>query len=175
MEQEITRLFTSSAVRRLRQFSERIEKCLQKLDDSQLWARGSSNENAIGNLMLHLNGNVRQWIISGVGMQPDVRQRHTEFEAAGGIAKEELWSRLNSTVEEACTVIECLTPAQLIEQHKIQAYDVTVLEAVLHVVEHFAQHTAQIIFATKMLTQEDMGFYKHLNKAMNAAHSEKTP
>lgn len=175
MEDQITDLFRSASSKRLRQFCERIERCVQLLSEDQVWARGSENENAVGNLMLHLAGNVRQWILSGVAGQPDHRVRDVEFTTRGEVSKQQMWQRLNDTVIEACTVIESLTAAQLVERRTIQNYDVTVLEAVYHVVEHFAQHTAQIVFATKMLTHEDMGFYKHLAKGAPAAHAEKTP
>jgi uncharacterized damage-inducible protein DinB len=152
----------------------RIGSCLAQLSDEQVWARGSENENAIGNLALHLAGNVRQWIIAGVGLRPDVRDRDSEFAARGGLPKSELETRLRQTVEKAATVIAGLTPERLAEPLAIQGYDVTVLEAVYHVVEHFSMHTGQIIFATKMLTGTDLGFYRHLNKN-NQAHSQPTP
>lgn len=175
MDSPIGKLFCSASSKRLKQFCERIEKCVGLLSEEQVWARGSENENAIGNLMLHLAGNVRQWILSGVGGQPDHRVRDVEFETRGEIGKQQMSQRLNETVGEACAVIDALTDAELLEQLKIQNYDVSVMEAVYHVVEHFAQHTAQIVFATKMLTHEDMGFYKHLAKGAPAAHAEKTP
>ena len=144
------------------------------LTEEQIWARGNANENAIGNLVLHLSGNVRQWIVAGVGHMPDVRERDEEFAATGGVAVPELMARLRGAVEEAANTIRPLTSSQLAERLSIQKYDVTVLEAVYHVVEHFSMHTGQILFATKMLTGTDLGFYKHLNTKA-AAHSETTP
>jgi len=175
MDDQITELFRSASSKRLQQFCGRIERCVGLLTEEQVWARGSENENAIGNLMLHLAGNVRQWILSGVGGQPDHRIRDTEFATRGEIGKQQMFERLNATVAEACALIESLSAAQLVERRTIQNYEGSVLEAVYHVVEHFAQHTAQIVFATKMLTHEDMGFYKHLAKGAPAAHAEKTP
>jgi uncharacterized damage-inducible protein DinB len=137
-----------------------------------VWARGSANENAIGNLVLHLCGNVRQWIVSGVGGQPDVRRRDAEFSAAGGAAIPELLDRLRRAVDEALATLDSVTQARLGERVAIQNYDVTVLEAIYHVVDHFSMHTGQIIFATKMLTGADLGFYRHLSQA---AHGHKTP
>ena len=122
--------------------------------------------------MLHLNGNLRQWIISGVGGAPDTRTRDAEFAARGGIEIAELRARLESTVREAIAAIGKVTPERIVDRVTIQKYDVTVMEAIFHVVEHFAQHTGQIIFVTKMLTGEDLGFYKHLTAAV---HAEKTP
>lgn len=149
---------------KLTQQCQRIETCVDKLTPEQIWSRHAENENAIGNLMLHLSGNVRQWILHGVGGAPDLRQRDTEFEARGGQSADELKRRLRSTVDEAAAILRSLPPERLTERALIQKYDTTILEAILHVVEHFAGHTGQIIFATKLWTGEDMGFYAYLNK-----------
>jgi len=151
----------------------RIETCLGKLTPEQVWARGGENENAIGNLVLHLCGNMRQWIISGVGGRPDTRDRDSEFAARGGASTPELSARLRETVEEATAAIAGLTPERLAAQLVIQGYRVSALEAVYHVVEHFSMHAGQILFATKMLTGTDLGFYRHL--AFRRPHAEKTP
>ena len=168
----IEETFTSFSAGKLDQLSSRIQDCLRKLSYQQVWARSSDNENSIGNLVLHLCGNVRQWIGSGIGGQPDTRARDTEFSARGDIQPDELARRLASTVSGAIEIIRRLTPQRLAEETTIQNYTITVLEAVYHVVEHFAQHTGQILFATKLLTGQDLGYYKHLNKS---AHAEKTP
>jgi uncharacterized damage-inducible protein DinB len=156
----------------MRQNVDRIDKCLARLTDDQVWLREHESENAVGNLLLHLGGNIRQWIISGVGGTPDTRDRDSEFNAHGGPSKSELFGALRNTVEDACKVIQPLTTDRLTTIVHVQKYDVSVLEAIYHVVEHFAQHTGQIIFATKMLTGEEMGFYTHLKRP---AHTEKTP
>jgi uncharacterized damage-inducible protein DinB len=154
--------FLSYSSSQLRDLSSRIEACLGELTDEQVWARGKESENAVGNLVLHLCGNVGQWIVSHVGGQPDHRVRPAEFAARGGVRKSELAARLRATVDEALKVIGGLTEAQLSARHTIQGYDVSVLEAIYHVVEHFSMHTGQIIFITKLLTTTDLGFYRHL-------------
>ena len=169
LEQE----FLNHSMEKLRQYTGRIGTCLAMLREVQVWARASENENAIGNLVLHLCGNVRQWIISGVGGAPDIRHRDTEFDARGGVGIAELMERLRSTVDEAAGVIRAATSARLLERSMIQGYGVSGMEAIYHVVEHFAMHTGQIIFATKLFTQSDLGFYAHLR--VSAAHREKTP
>lgn len=168
----VEQIFVQASTKKLEQLLSRIRDCVTKLEPDEIWARGHENENAIGNLVLHLSGNVGQWIVSGVGGAPDTRQRDAEFAARGDIGTAELLGRLESTVNSAIAVIGRVTPERLAEQVMIQKYDVTVIEAIFHVVEHFSQHTGQIIFATKMLTGEDLGFYKHLKAA---AHAEKTP
>ena len=155
-------VFLDFSVKKLRQLASRIDVCLEKLEDEQIWLRGSENANAVGNLCLHLAGNVRQWIVHGVGGAADVRVRDREFAARGGVAKQELRDRLFSTLDEAVAVMEA--QKDLLRVVKPQTYEVTVLEAIYHVVEHFAQHTAQIMFATKAFTGEDLGFYRHLTQ-----------
>jgi uncharacterized damage-inducible protein DinB len=158
---------------KLAQQCSRIEICIDKLTPDQIWARGNENANAVGNLTLHLMGNVRQWILHGVGGDPDVRLRDTEFAARGGIDSTELKRRLRTTVDEASALLRAVPPHRLLERINVQSYDVTVVEAILHVVEHFSGHTGQIIFATKFLTGDDLNFYAHLRTTK--PHSEKAP
>ena len=172
-EDAIDRLFLNFSSSKLRELLSRIEACLEKLNDDQVWARGGENENAVGNLVLHLCGNVRQWIISGVGGAPDSRQRDGEFAAHGGPSAAQLRERMTATVLEATTVLDGVTAQRLSDRLTIQGYEGSVLDAIYHVVEHFAMHTGQIIFVTKMLTGTDLGFYRHLSSS--AAHSHKTP
>jgi uncharacterized damage-inducible protein DinB len=173
MSQSLDQIFIGFSERKLRQLVGRIQDCLGRLTPEQVWARGHENENAIGNLVLHLCGNVRQWIISGVGGQPDIRERDREFTAKGEVSPQDLAERLKSTVDEAVAIINGTTAARLTERVTIQKYDVTVFEAIAHVVEHFSQHTGQIMFATKMLTGDDLGYHAHLKTT--AAHGHKTP
>lgn len=161
--------FLNVSVKELTQLSDRIQDCLGRLSSEQIWMRNTDNENSVGNLVLHLCGNVGQWIGSGVGGKPDTRQRDAEFAARGGA---ELRDRLTATISDATAIIRNLPIQRLSEKKTIQKYDVTLMEAIYHVVEHFAQHTGQIIFATKLLTGQDLGYYKHLNQPK---HFETTP
>jgi uncharacterized damage-inducible protein DinB len=165
-------LFLEFSVSKLRQFADRIETCLGKLSEEQIWARGQDHENAVGNLALHLTGNVRQWIVSTLGGNPETRDRDGEFGTRGGPGAAELSRNLRAVVEQAAGVISGLSGTQLTETYEVQNYRVSGVEVVYHVVEHFAQHTGQIIFATKMLTGGDLGFYRHLNEP---AHGERVP
>ena len=151
-------LFLNFSADKLRQFADSIAVCVGKLNDDQIWARGHESSNAIGNLILHLNGNVRQWIISELGGNPCERDRDAEFAARGNVTGAELIARLKNTVEHAAQVISSLTTDRLTRMYDIQSYGCSGVEAVYHVVEHFAEHTGQIIFATKLLTGEDLGF-----------------
>lgn len=158
----LDQLFLETSINQLQQYESRIGTCLGNLNEEQVWARGGGNENAVGNLVLHLCGNVRQWIVSGVGERPDQRDRDAEFAARGGIMITQLRDRLQSVVREAISVLRAVTASRLSDRLVIQGYEVSVLEAIYHVVEHFSMHTGQIIFFTKMVTGEDLGFYKHL-------------
>ena len=169
----LERVFLDFSIAKLKQLSGRIEDCLGRLSDEQIWARGSENENAVGNLVLHLCGNVRQWICSGVGCETDIRVRDLEFAARGDMPAAELGGRLAGTLAQAVSVLETLPAERLTQKVIIQGYQVSVLEAVYHAVEHFAQHTGQIILAAKAATGQDLGYYRHLRPGV--PHSEPTP
>jgi uncharacterized damage-inducible protein DinB len=168
----IEELFLDASASKLRQSVGRIEVCLGKLTEEQIWARGHENENAVGNLVLHLEGNVRQWILCSLGGESHERDRDAEFAARGGWYSAQLAGRLRVTVEHAAKVILGLGPDELTKIYTIQKYEVSGVEAVLHVVEHFSYHTGQIIFATKFVTGEDLGFYRHLS---TLADGDRTP
>jgi uncharacterized damage-inducible protein DinB len=138
----------------------RIRSCLDQLPEDDLWWRPNAQSNSVGNLLLHLSGNVRQWIVSGVGGEPDTRERHAEFEAEGGRSGPELLALLEDTVRDADRVLEALDPGRLLEPLVIQGTDTTVLAAIYHVVEHFGMHTGQIAYVTKLRTGTDLGFYE---------------
>jgi len=136
----------------------RIISCLEQLSPERIWWRPNEASNSVGNLVLHLTGNVRQWIISGLGAAPDVRQRDQEFSERGPVSRRVLVSRLRKTVKEACGVLGKLSPQDLARVHTIQKYQVTGMEAAFHVAEHFSHHAGQIILLTKMLTGRDLKF-----------------
>lgn len=137
----------------------KIERCLERLSETDVWWRANSESNSIGNLLLHLAGNARQWIISGVGTSADGRVRQLEFDERSSIPRAELLANLKRTLDEVDGVLARLDPSSMLERRLIQGNDVTVLQAIFHVVEHFSMHTGQIILITKMLTTEDLKFY----------------
>jgi uncharacterized damage-inducible protein DinB len=140
-------------------FLPKIERCLDVLNDEQIWWRANEQSNSVGNLLLHLSGNVRQWIVCGLGGATDSRDRDSEFAQRATIPRKELFSKLTQTVDEAVAVLARLDPDSLLEKRRIQGLDVSMIEAVLHVVEHFSMHTGQIILMTKMFTEADLAFY----------------
>lgn len=137
----------------------KIERCLERLTDEQIWWRPNEESNSIGNLVLHLCGNARQWIVSGVGGAPDGRERDAEFARRDVIERGELLTLLRTTLRDVEGVLKTLTPETLLARRAIQGSDVDVLEAVFHVTEHFSMHTGQIILQTKLLTGTDLRFY----------------
>jgi uncharacterized damage-inducible protein DinB len=136
----------------------RINACVKRLSADDLWWRPHAGSNSVGNLILHLSGNVRQWIISGLGGAPDKRERGKEFAEAGPVPAGALLRRLRSTVIEACDVLHQLTGRDLKRDYIIQGFTTSGFNAVYHVAEHFAYHTGQIIYVTKLKCGEDLGF-----------------
>jgi uncharacterized damage-inducible protein DinB len=158
--EEIAREFLRSARHYLRDdYLPKIERCLGELTDEQLWWRSHDNSNSVANLLLHLEGNARQWILGGLRGDADGRRRQEEFDARGRLSRAELLGRLRETLSEIDGVLASLAPAALLERRRIQGHDVTVLGAVFHVVEHFSTHTGQIVLLTKALTGGDLRFY----------------
>jgi uncharacterized damage-inducible protein DinB len=143
----------------------KLERCLEKLSDEQIWWRANEQSNSIGNLLLHLAGNARQWIVSGLGGANDARVRQQEFAERRVITRAELLQTVRQTLAEVDTVLAEFDHGKLLNQHPIQGTTVTALEAVFHVTEHFSMHTGQIILLTKLLTEADLGFYDFSSSA----------
>ena len=137
----------------------KIERSLALLNEEQIWWRSNPQSNSVGNLLLHLSGNVRQWIVVGLGGATDTRDRDAEFAQRNAIPRDELIGRLKQTLHEADETLAALDPERLLEKIRIQGLEVSVLEAILHVVEHFSMHAGQIIYITKLLSASDLHFY----------------
>lgn len=153
--------------RRLRDESlPRLKKCLSQLDDDEVWFRPNSETVSVGNLILHLCGNVRQWIIATLGEKPDVRERENEFLEAGPISKTELVQRLESTLQECLKVLNGLDPSTLLLERTVQGFQETGVSILVHVMEHFSYHVGQISYFTKSRKAVDLQFYRgaDLNK-----------
>ncbi|MEN8376181.1 MAG: DUF1572 family protein [Gemmatimonadota bacterium] len=138
----------------------KIRASVERMSAEDLWWRPNDASNSVGNLVLHLAGNIRQWIAHGVGRQPDMRDRPAEFYAEGGIEADSLLALLEDALGVCDDVLAGLDPASLHERRTIQGLDVSVLEAVYHAVEHFAGHTYQIMYVAKARTGRDLGFWK---------------
>ncbi len=142
----------------------RIEKCVAALSETELWHRDNANTNSVGNLLLHLSGNVRQWIVSGLGTAPDERVRSLEFEergpaGRGPVPAAELLTQLQSTLSEAGAVLDRLDPNQLLETRTVQGFETTGVSVLVHVIEHFSYHVGQITHMVKAIKDIDMKYY----------------
>jgi uncharacterized damage-inducible protein DinB len=134
----------------------KIERCHDRLSDEDIWWRPNDASNSIGNLILHLCGNVTMWIIGGVGNRPFERDRQQEFDERTHLPAAELRRRLHTVLQQAEGVMAAVDDSALLEKRTIQDYEVTVLEAIYHVVEHFGMHTGQIILLSKARTGQDL-------------------
>jgi uncharacterized damage-inducible protein DinB len=163
-EPNTTTLFLEFSRQKLfEQYWPRLRACVESLSDEQLWWRPNDSSNSIGNLVLHLNGNVGQWLVASFNHLEDTRDRPTEFNQRAALSGPELLAKLGATLEQGLAVLTRLTEADLLTPFQIQGYRVTGLNAVYQVVEHFGLHYGQILYITKILRGEDLGFYRHLN------------
>jgi uncharacterized damage-inducible protein DinB len=153
------------------QYWPRLRSCVEALTDDQIWWRPNAASNSIGNLLLHLNGNITQWLIASFLHLDDRRDRPTEFSQTEGIARAALLDRLAATMMRADEILQSLSEAELKSRFQIQGYDVTGLEAVYQVVEHFGLHYGQVAYITKLLRDTDLGFYRELNATGRAPGS----
>jgi uncharacterized damage-inducible protein DinB len=142
------------------EYPTKLRAAVEALPADALWWRANEQANSVGNLLLHLDGNVRQWIVCGVGGAPSTRDRAAEFAARSGAPAGELLGQLEHTLGEADAVLARLTPEELLTPRAIQAREETVLEVVYHVVEHFSLHLGQIIWAAKMHAPGAVRFYE---------------
>lgn len=150
------------------QYWVRMQAAVGPLTEEQVWWRPNEASNSIGNLVLHLNGNVGQWLVASFNKVEDKRNRPAEFEAREGMAASALLERLGATMERAAEVLARLTEAELVARYEIQGYHVSGLDAVYQVVEHFGLHYGQITYISKTLQGVDLGFYRDLNRTGRA-------
>ena len=144
----------------------RIRKCLGQLTVDEIWARPNDQTVSAGNLVLHLAGNVRQYVIATLGGSADVRERQKEFDAAGPMATADLLAVLEKAMAEVSGVLDRIDPSTLLQTHRVQGFVESGLSILVHVVEHFSYHTGQIAYIVKSRKNVDLGFYrgKDLNK-----------
>ena len=159
MDQQIHKLFISQSTRYITMSKERIIKCLNMVDDDQIWYCPNENSNSIGNLVLHLSGNIKQYIISGLGEEKDERKRSEEFIKAQAFTRQELLQKIDDIISKAIQIIEGVNVQKLNRTYSIQGFSLSGLEVILHVTEHLSYHTGQIALLTKILENKDLGFY----------------
>ena len=137
----------------------RIHKCLAQLTEEEIWERPNAETVSVGNLVLHLCGNVRQNILHGLGGAPDHRRRALEFSEPGPIPAAELLRRLDELMAEVDAALDRIDPASLLEIRRVQGFDESGLSILVHVVEHFSYHVGQMTWFVKSRKAVDMGYY----------------
>lgn len=159
METEIAEEYKTQAIFRMDESSRMIKRCLEQLTDEELWKSPNESSNSIANLMIHLSGNIRQYAISSLAETDDNRQRDLEFSTHKSHSKAALEKLLFGTVEEAKNTIENLSTDKLLKKRYVQGFHFSGIGVITHVVEHYSYHTGQIALLTKLLKNNDLGFY----------------
>jgi uncharacterized damage-inducible protein DinB len=155
--------FAEQIARHMEMNAPRIEKCLAELSEEELWRRPNAASNSVGNLMLHLCGNITQYVLSSLAGHPDHRERDAEFGAEGGYTKAELLEKLQQTVRAAVQVIRNASLEEMLRERNVQGFQMSGIAIAVHVSEHYSYHTGQIAFWVKLLKGKDLGFYAGLN------------
>lgn len=163
--------FIAKSIKYIQLNPERVRICLNKLSEEQVWAKPVESANSIGNLILHLQGNVNQYIASGLGGEKDMRNRDWEFEASQVSKKKELEKNFENCLNKACKVLKGLHPEQLQAEYELQGFHLTGTDVVIHVTEHLSYHVGQIALLTKLMVNEDLGFYS--DRDLNIKNKEK--
>lgn len=149
-----------SALYRMEESTRMIQKSLMEISEEEVWLKPNESLNSIANLILHLCGNITQYIISSLGETEDIRERNLEFSTSKGLNKSELLTKLEETIDTAKRVIFDSDPEQLLKIRVVQGFSFSGVGLILHVVEHYSYHTGQIAFWVKQLKNKDLGFYK---------------
>jgi uncharacterized damage-inducible protein DinB len=167
MAEEFIKEFIDQCLFRISESTAKLTTCLDELEEVDVWKRPNQHSNAVGNIILHLCGNIRQYAISSLGNTVDVRERDKEFSAASGYSKSELIKKLITAVEEAKSIIQNVDSSELLRKRKVQGFYHSGIGIIIHVTEHYSYHTGQVIFWTKLLKDKDLGFYSGINLNVN--------
>ena len=162
--------FIEQSIFRLEENTQRIRKCLEEINEEEAWQYPNEHLNSVGNLILHLCGNIRQYVISTLGEAEDNRDRDKEFSTKAGPSKAMLFHELSGTVAEAVDVIKKTDENKLRHVYIVQGYNLSGIGIVIHVAEHYSYHTGQIVFWIKQLKNKDMGFYKGIDLNVKSRH-----
>lgn len=136
-----------------------IKICLDKLPEDKIWQKPNESSNSIGNLILHLCGNITQYGIASIKNEEDNRKRDEEFEATSCYSKAELIQKLSDTIDEAKRAFYEAPLSELLRKRSVQGFNFSGVGNIIHVTEHLSYHTGQIALWTKLLENKDLGFY----------------
>ncbi len=159
MTQHWTHEYTDNLFYRIDENTRMIHKALSHISDEELWKRPNVQSNSIGNLLLHLCGNIHQYAISALGNKNDERNRDVEFDTNDGYTKLELMNKLEETLEKAKDTMNALSEADWLKHRSVQGFRFSGIGIALHVVEHYSYHTGQIAWWVKQMKNVDLGFY----------------
>lgn len=173
LDQSFLHLFTTEIKRRLFKESQvRLEQCLHELSEDEIWWRPNENSNSVGNLVLHLCGNARQWILAGLGGAADLRQRQTEFDERGPMPRTELIECVQQLMVEIDQVLNRLSPTDIERKITVQGFNETGMSILIHVVEHFSYHVGQMAYIVKARLDKQTNFYGGINLENNETNAE---
>ncbi|KPM49501.1 DinB family protein [Jiulongibacter sediminis] len=163
MTENFQKEFIDNCIYRLQENLSKIQKTVNLIDENLLWQRPNENSLSIGNQLLHLRGNIEQYGVSSLGNQPDHRERDLEFDTKGGFEKDNLLQKLKESIGKTIEICQSISAIELERVRMVQGYRFSGIGVLIHVVEHLSYHTGQIIFYTKALTNQQMGFYDAVN------------
>ncbi|MDH7445694.1 DinB family protein [Aquimarina sp. 2201CG14-23] len=163
MSEEVINEFTEQIIYRLNESTRMVTISFNQLSENDIWKRFNESSNSIGNLILHLCGNITQYAISSLGNKEDKRERDAEFSAQEGFSKKELLYKLTNIVEEAKEVIQDCTYSEWMRKREVQGFNFSGIGIAIHVTEHYSYHTGQIAFWTKQLKNKSLGFYEGID------------
>ena len=158
-ESQLIEELVKNALYRMDESTRMIKKSLSDISEDEVWQKPNPSLNSIANLMLHLCGNISQYVISSLGETEDKRKRDTEFSVTDGLTKAELLKKLEDIVDTAKRVIFDAKPDQLLKVRSVQGFSFSGVGVIMHAVEHYSYHTGQIAFWVKQLKNNDLGFY----------------
>lgn len=160
MEEKVVKEFIEQIIYRWDESTRMIRLSFEQLEEEDVWKRPTIHSNSIGNLILHLCGNITQYAISSLGNTKDHRNRDEEFAATGGFNKTELLDQIKQTIETAKNVLQNISVSELLREREVQGFTFSGIGIAIHVAEHYSYHTGQIAFWTKQLTHKSsLGFY----------------
>ena len=163
MTNTLAKEFIEQSIYRITENTQRIIKCLGEIEEIEIWKFPNDHSNSIGNLILHLCGNVRQYAISALGEIEDTRERDKEFLTRTGPAKSELLNELTHTISEAIYRMENIDENRLMKIYSVQGFNLSGIGIIIHVTEHYSYHTGQIAFWIKQIKNKDLGFYANID------------
>lgn len=162
--ERLQQAFLTEANLRLKEESlTRIVQCIDILDDKQLWYAPNLVTNSVGNLVLHLTGNIRQYLCHGIGGKVDVRERDKEFIPNQTLNATDLKQQISSAIFDGLTCVNAIQSDDWLSEIRVQVFNMNKFSALIHVIEHTSYHVGQITHLTKMQTGNETGYYDGLS------------